>query len=92
MIDQTAIREAEKHFESLQRRYTTTHNGKHCELVEAAIACLRECAERREGCEYCTSRFNIVSHHTNEAGLQAGTKKRADFCPMCGRKLERGDT
>ena len=92
MIDQQAIAAATKHHESLQRRYTTTHNGKQCEFVKTALACMRECAERREGCEYCTSRFDIVSHHTNEAGLQAGTKKRAVYCPMCGRKLERGDT
>lgn len=48
MIDQKAIAAAEKRFESLQRRYTTTHNGKQCEFVKTALACMRECAERRE--------------------------------------------
>lgn len=43
-----AIKAAIKHFESLQRRYTTTHNGKQCELVKTALASLRECEERRE--------------------------------------------
>ena len=35
-----------KHFESLQKRYTTLHNGTQCALVETALEALREKAER----------------------------------------------
>ena len=31
-----------KHFESLQKRYTTQHNGKHCEYVKEALEALRK--------------------------------------------------
>ena len=65
----------------------------HCALpsswhIELAIEALREKAERDKGCRYCNSRFGIATHHINEAGLKAGTNKRAQFCPMCGRRLE----
>ena len=82
------IERAIKHFEGLQKRYTTQHNGKHCDLVATALDVLREQAERSKGCEYCNSRFGIASHHINEAGVQAGTKTNANYCPMCGKKLE----
>ena len=67
-------------------------NQVHQETMETALAALRAEQERSKGCEYCTSRFDIASHHTNAAGLQAGTNKKATHCPMCGRKLERSDT
>lgn len=53
-----------------------------------AIPALCEKVEREKGCEYCNSRFGIATHHTNEAGLQAGTKRNAKYCPNCGRRLE----
>lgn len=82
------IERAIKHFEGLQKRYATQHNGKHCDLVATALDALREQAERSKGCEYCNSRFGIASHHINEAGLQAGTKRVANYCPNCGKRLE----
>ena len=36
-----------KHFTSLQKRYTTQHNGKQCEFVQTALEALKE-AEARE--------------------------------------------
>ena len=53
-----------------------------------AIEALREAEARESGCEYCNSRFGIATHHTNEAGLQAGTKRNAKYCPNCGKQLE----
>jgi len=32
-----------KHFESLQKRYTTTHNDKQCEYVKTALECMKAC-------------------------------------------------
>lgn len=57
--------------------------------VNGAIAqALREQAERENGCESCNSRFGIATHHINGALLQAGTKRIANYCPMCGKRLE----
>ncbi len=49
------IEQAIKHFMSLQKRYITTHNGKHCEYVKMALAALREKAEREKGCAFCNT-------------------------------------
>ena len=58
------------------------------EEIEMALAALREKQERDKGCEYCNSRFGIATHHINGQLLQAGTKKIAIYCPMCGKRLE----
>jgi len=42
------VEEAIKHFESLQKRYTTQHNGKQCELVKTALEALYEKKEREQ--------------------------------------------
>ena len=57
------IERAIKHFASLQKRYTTQHNGEQCALVETAIAALREKAERVL-CAKCK--------HYNKTGCSAG--------------------
>lgn len=43
------IEKAIKHFEGLQKRYTTQHNGKHCEFVKTALAALYEKQKRDIG-------------------------------------------
>lgn len=42
MDERRLIDEAIKHFKTLQKRYTTQHNGKQCEFVRIAIDALRE--------------------------------------------------
>lgn len=66
------IYKAIEHFEHLQKRYTTTHNGKHCEIVKTALTALREQAEREKGCEHCRG---------------WDSRCGASYCPMCGKKL-----
>jgi hypothetical protein len=91
------IYKAIEHFEHLQKRYTTTHNGKHCELVKTALAALREQAERENGCEWCQEPPSewklgdkIVGFTTQyyEYGDDASHYVRNKFCPMCGKRLE----
>ena len=77
-------------------KYGTDHDacaeqGEIVGFYEDAITALRSELDR-VGCEYCNSRFGIASHHINEAGLQAGTKTNANFCPMCGKKLREDKT
>ena len=42
------IEQTIKHFESLQKRYITQHNGKQCEFVSIALIALGEKYEREE--------------------------------------------
>ena len=76
------IERATKHFASLQKRYTTQHNGEQCALVETAIAALREQAGREKGCEYCDDNFKFWQTQIS------GELPNVRFCPMCGKRLE----
>ena len=69
-----------EHFERLQKRYTTQHNGKHCELVKTALAALREKAERSRGRVSCDGGFG-----DNTVGFK---KLGYTMCPHCGKRLE----
>ena len=85
------IEKAIKHFEGLQKRYTTQHNGKHCEFVKTALAALYEKLDRENGCEYCKvltpdccGGFFLPSIDPDcEADMVTIT-----HCPMCGKRLE----
>lgn len=72
------IYKAIEHFEHLQKRYTTQHNGKHCELVKTALAALREQVERENGCVWCKSNSQVT--HNGE--------HFCFFCSYCGKRLE----
>lgn len=72
------IYKAIEHFEHLQKRYTTQHNGKHCELVKTALAALREKAKRENGCVWCKSDSQVT--HNGE--------HFCFFCSYCGKRLE----
>ena len=76
------IYKAIEHFEHLQKRYATQHNGKHCELVKTALAALREQAEREKGCEYCDDNFKFWQTQIS------GELPNVRYCPMCGKRLE----
>ena len=85
-----------EHFEHLQKRYTTQHNGKHCELVKTALAALREKAEREKGCEWCIDMgdFDRFEHYridregNAEVHAHMVLANLSRFCPMCGKRLE----
>ena len=83
------IYKAIEHFEHLQKRYTTQHNGKHCELVKTALAALREQAERN-GLILCGQ----CSHWANGTTAKRPCNKTGaypmaynDFCSK-GKRLE----
>ena len=87
------IYKAIEHFEHLQKRYTTQHNGKHCELVKTALAALHEKVEREKGCYHCINSskkiFAQKERYSNasETGIAYETI-RVVFCPSCGKRLE----
>lgn len=68
--------------------YVCAEKGEAVAFYQDALAALREQAEREKGCEYCNSRFAIATHYITESGMKAGTNKTANFCPMCGKRLE----
>lgn len=74
------IYKAIEHFERLQKRYTTQHNGKHCELVKTALAALHEKAERSRGCVSCDGGFGDNTVEFEKLGYT--------MCPHCGKRLE----
>ncbi len=95
------IERAIKHFESLQKRYTTQHNGKHCDLVKTALTALREQAEREKGCNYCKLEKSINGDndvckikifirtlYSEYSDSFYNTETSINHCPMCGRRLE----
>jgi DNA-directed RNA polymerase subunit RPC12/RpoP len=74
------IYKAIEHFERLQKRYTTQHNGKHCEFVKTALAALHEKAERSRGCVSCDGGFGDNAVEFEKLGYT--------MCPHCGKRLE----
>ena len=115
MIDQKAIAAAIAFLESHREGYgaaramakangamrsTITNVEDMIANIETSIDALRECAERREGCEYCTPEPNervelqcLRIGRTSWVGYETSgcIECIARFCPMCGRKLERGE-
>lgn len=87
-----ALRKAERQLDWAVKHnpdcYVCAEKGEAVAYYQDALTALREKAEREKGCEYCNTRFGIATHHINEAGLQAGTKRNAKYCPECSRRLE----
>ena len=52
MIDQQAIDDSIGYMTEM-RSLCSVPDGNVAKAYDTALACLRECAERREGCEYC---------------------------------------
>lgn len=70
------MKEAIRHFESLQKRYTTQHNGKQCEYVKAALKAMRKRIEQKPIIQIL------------KAGEDEEDKLIYWFCPECGTKLD----
>lgn len=91
----SSYEEAIKHFKSLQKRYTTQHNGKQCGLVARALDSLESSAKRDRGCECCNgfypddpgAKIYLWSVQYYEIGDGTPHYINARFCPMCGREL-----
>lgn len=94
------IQEAIEHFKSLQKRYTTQHNGKQCEFVASALEAMNDQAEREKGCEYCNGNTILGLDDAND-GIQIERNDHTaiiesdtwefpiHFCPMCGHDLRK---
>ena len=84
------IDKAIKHFESLQKRYTTQHNGKMCEYVAIALDAMKKQLNTEEwiDCEYISEAYGntYACPHCNK--LVIG---RENYCPRCGKNLLQKD-
>jgi hypothetical protein len=65
------------------------------EILDMAIAALREQAERSKGCDYCLSTWPDRAAdgfsdiwHKNKLSVGYGIYREIKFCPMCGKRLE----
>lgn len=63
------------------------------EILDMAIAALREKQAREKGCEYCNdpdTEYGAISFprtETGEVDINKVEAVEAGFCPMCGREL-----
>lgn len=57
----TTLEKSIKHFEGLQKRYTTQHNGKMCQFV----ACALEAMNKQLVNEKDETRLDVIKHNTS---------------------------
>ena len=69
------LQKAIKHFESLQKRYTTQHNGKQCEYVKVALEAMRKRVPQ----------IPVIKITEKD---EFGDSFIFWFCPDCNAKLE----
>lgn len=69
------IEKAIKHFTSLQKRYTTQHNGKHCEYVKLALDAISKrvaqnpiLIDGRMRCPSCRGNVNSLNYYCDACG------------------------
>ena len=77
-----------KHFESLQKRYTTQHNGQMCERVADALEALYQCKSQQD---YFDRMFgtNQSKNFTTDTAARIVTIEEDMFTPEQVRKMTR---
>lgn len=77
-----------KHFESLQKRYTTQHNGQMCERVADALEALYQCKSQQD---YFGRMFgtNQSKDFTTDTVARIATIEEDMFTPEQVRKMTR---
>jgi len=87
----TDTEKAIKHFESLQKRYTTQHKGEQCKFVKCAIEAICEKQEREKwhGVEHglLTTWETPIQCHNCMEHLSLDWS----FCPECGTPIENNE-
>lgn len=79
--------EALKHFKSLQKRYTTQHNGVMCEKVKIAIEAIEK-AIAKKPVEYHLGGVAPFMFGTGKCpSCDEGCNSDMRYCDKCGQKL-----
>lgn len=86
-----------KHFNSLQKRYTTEHNGVMCEKVKVAVRAIEkqipkkpketDAYPHRLYCPYCT--WALCYNKENADSFRMMHMFR--YCPECGQSIDWSD-
>ena len=81
-----------KHFEALQKRYTTQHNGTACEYVKLALIGLKRLSEQPEVVHAYWYPDNIDGCCTACGEAKPcdyfGSCHESNYCPNCGAKMD----
>lgn len=78
------------HFLSLQKRYTTQHNGRQCLLTKTALEALQDARRSAEGCTFSQVDFDSETFKCSKCGCvweyEVGNPfdNNNNFCPECG--------
>lgn len=82
-----------KHFESLQKRYTTQHNGKHCEYVKEALEAMKKQIPQKPIGRDLWELATATGHSCPSCGndFPIGICKPYKYCPDCGQAIKRED-
>lgn len=82
-----------KHFKSLQKRYTTEHNGKMCEKVQLAIEALEKQMPKkpiiRETEDYFGYAKYVLCPNCKEVDFNF---EQPCFCKNCGQAIDWGES
>lgn len=91
------LKEAIKHFESLQKRYTTQHNGKHCEYVKTALETMRKKEKlkpvpfKRTAHDFCNGYCETTGKHCEFLKQYNHEYKYTDYkCSSCNKRIQDG--
>ena len=76
-----------RHFKSLQRRYTTEHNGKMCEKVALAINAIEKQIPKKLIKEEYMYGFTVKCANGHNIPNVCGYGEMP-YCPFCGQKLK----
>ena len=78
-----------KHFKSLQKRYTTEHNGKMCEKVQLALEALEKQIPKKPNGKFNVPNYVLAYGICPSCGL--GVNSDMKFCSECGQAIDWGE-
>lgn len=91
------LKESIKHFESLQKRYTTQHNGKQCEYVKTALAAMRKQDKlkvvpfKRTAHDFCNGVCEHSHYPCEHLKIYNKEYQYTDYkCPSCNKRVSDG--
>lgn len=92
------LKESIKHFESLQKRYTTQHNGKQCEYVKTALNAMRKQDKlkvvpfKRTAHDFCNGVCEHSHYPCDHLKIYNNEYQYTDYkCPTCNKVVSDGN-
>ena len=92
------LKESIKHFKSLQKRYTTQHNGKQCEYVKTALLAMEKQEKlkpvpfKRTAHDFCNGRCEETGRFCEFLQQYNHEYQYVDYkCPVCNKRVSDGN-